>query len=71
MLAQRTQSRIDQATRENQMEIGITHAVEDQSESISGERTNKLAGGKGLGQVPFLPQNAYTRKGYTAPPPRV
>jgi len=36
------QSRIDQASLENEIEIGIMRAVEDQSAPIPGERTSKL-----------------------------
>jgi hypothetical protein len=40
MLVRRAQSRINQATLENEMEIGITRAGEDQSALIPEERTS-------------------------------
>ena len=42
VLVRHAQSRINQATLENEMEIGITRAVEGQSAPIPGERTSKL-----------------------------
>jgi hypothetical protein len=53
VLVRRAQSRIYQATLENETEIGITRAVEDQSAPIPGERGVGSEGRGRSGPVPF------------------
>ncbi len=54
VLVRRAQSRIDQATLGNEMEIGITRTVEDQSAPIPRVKRASLEGWDRSGQVPFL-----------------